>query len=247
MRRLSLLFALLAPVSGAAAQLDEPAELGDGPDPGCLTEVHAALNPAPAPPPIPSGRAIAELDEGACHALLAGHGVRFEALGATDGVAMPVRVERVAGIRVSSRGHSALHEIVDCRLAVALLAWAPVLKRQGVAAVEHYSTYRPGARVGGSDRVSGHARALALDLAFVRYRDGAEIDVLEGWTARDRGGAPCEGEHEEGEASARLRRLVCAAVRDDLFQVVLTPHYDAAHANHVHLELVPDVDWSFIR
>ena len=47
--------------------------------------------------------------------------------------------------------------------------------------------------------------------------------------------------------SARLRRLVCAAVEADLFQVVLTPHYDHAHQNHVHLELVPDVDWSFVR
>jgi hypothetical protein len=40
---------------------------------------------------------------------------------------------------------------------------------------------------------------------------------------------------------------VCEAVERDLFQVVLTPHYDRAHQNHVHLELVPDVEWSFVR
>jgi len=28
---------------------------------------------------------------------------------------------------------------------------------------------------------------------------------------------------------------------------VLTPHHDRAHQNHVHLELVPDVPWSYVR
>jgi hypothetical protein len=41
--------------------------------------------------------------------------------------------------------------------------------------------------------------------------------------------------------------MVCAAVSADLFQVVLTPHYDRAHGNHVHLEVVPGVPWSFVR
>jgi hypothetical protein len=28
---------------------------------------------------------------------------------------------------------------------------------------------------------------------------------------------------------------------------VLTPHHDRAHQNHVHLELVPDVDWTYVH
>jgi len=28
---------------------------------------------------------------------------------------------------------------------------------------------------------------------------------------------------------------------------VLTPHHDDAHANHVHLELRPGVDWSLLE
>lgn len=247
-----LLIACALFASGAAAQLEEPMELGHGPDPDCVTEVHASLGDTPPreeTPAIelPEGRAIAALDARACHALLRQHEIAFTPLPDTEGVAIPVRVERVAGMRVASRGHSELNEIVDCRLAVAILAWAPTLRAEGVRALLHYSTYRPGARVGRSNRVSGHARALALDLSHVVFRDGTEVDVLEGWTARDRGAAPCEGEHEEDAPSARLRRLVCAAVEADLFQVVLTPHYDQAHQNHVHLELVPDVDWSFVR
>ena len=76
-------------------------------------------------------------------------------------------------------------------------------------------------------------------------QDGSEVEVLTAWESRARGAAPCEGEHEESERSAALRRLVCAT--GDLFQVVLTPHYDAAHANHVHLELRPDVSWRYLH
>jgi hypothetical protein len=95
--------------------------------------------------------------------------------------------------------------------------------------------------------VSGHAKGLAIDLAVMELEDGRTIDVLEGWEARERGRAPCEGEFEEGDGSAKLRRVVCGAAREDLFQVVLTPHYDRAHGNHVHLEVVPGVSWSFIH
>jgi hypothetical protein len=44
-----------------------------------------------------------------------------------------------------------------------------------------------------------------------------------------------------------MRGVICAAVQRDLFQVVLTPHHDAAHANHVHLEIRPGVDWTYVR
>jgi hypothetical protein len=28
---------------------------------------------------------------------------------------------------------------------------------------------------------------------------------------------------------------------------VLTPHYNRAHENHVHLEIKPEVDWTYVR
>ena len=208
-----------------------------------------SVAPAPAPAsrvPLPEGRAIGRLSAPRCHTLLRDSGVRFEPVEAA-GVTIPVRVQsRLGGVEVRSRGGEAVHEIMDCRLAVAILAWAPTLRAAGVERVLHYSTYRPGARVGGTGRISGHARGLAIDLSVVTA-EGEETDVLTGWESRARGAPPCHGEHSESVGSARLRRLVCDAVSADLFQVVLTPHYDRAHANHVHLEVVPRVTWSFIR
>ena len=38
---------------------------------------------------------------------------------------------------------------------------------------------------------------------------------------------------------ATVRRVVCAASDAARFNVVLTPHYDDDHQNHVHLEVRP--------
>jgi len=215
----------------------------------CASEVEAALAPRTSrTSPIPDRGVVADLGERACFAILEGQGVEFSRLATEDagGVGMPIRLEgTLNGLRVASRGHVELHEILDCRLAVALLRWAPALRDAGVVSLIHYSTYRPGARVHGTGPISGHAGALAIDLAVVGFEDGTELDVLTGWESRDRGASPCEGDHGESERSALLRRLVCSTI--DLFQIVLTPHYDAAHANHVHLELRPNVTWTYVR
>jgi len=211
--------------------------------------------PPPTPPPtprvtVPRDRTVASLSEDACLGMLRSHDVDFHRLDPAEarGVGIPIRLDGpLAGITVRSRGHSELHEIVDCRLAVALLAWAPELHEAGVVEVHHYSTYRPGARVGGSRRRSGHANALAIDLAVLVMRDGSEREILTAWESRARGAAPCDDDHDEGPESASLRRLVCSVAEDELFQIVLTPHYDAAHANHVHLELRPGVSWQYVH
>jgi len=93
-----LLIACALFASGAAAQLDEPMELGHGPDPDCVTEVHASLGDTPPreeTPAIelPEGRAIAALDARACHALLRQHEIAFTPLPDTEGVAIPVRAD----------------------------------------------------------------------------------------------------------------------------------------------------------
>ncbi len=43
-----------------------------------------------------------------------------------------------------------------------------------------------------------------------------------------------------------MRDLICGAYEREIFQVVLTPHHDEHHENHVHLELRPGVTWSLL-
>jgi hypothetical protein len=200
------------------------------------------------PAPVASGRAIGGLDRDRCARTLREAGVRFEIVPEAEarGVAHPIRI-RSALDGIDVLPHDGTNAVLDCRLAVALLAWARDLRAQGVVAIEHVSMYRPGSRIQGTRRTSGHARGLAIDaLAFV-LADGSRLPVLEAWSDRERGADPCGIRDTEDRATARMRRAVCAAVQRDLFQVVLTPHHDDAHANHVHLEVRPGVDWSFVH
>lgn len=233
----NLLAALaLALASSASAQIADPPELGPGPDRGCAEGDPAVRVPEAALVPQPDG-CLAELDA------LASFDLVLDAAGVVTGVRLR---GPLAGVEVRHRGRSALHEVMDCRLALALARWAPALREEGVAGLEHLSIYRPGAVVARSRRTSGHAKGLAIDLGAVVLEDGTAIDVLNGWEARPHGADPC-GDFDESERSARLRAVVCAAVRARIFQVVLTPHHDRAHQNHVHLEVVPGVDWQVLR
>lgn len=208
--------------------------------------------PPDAPPPLPTGRALANLPADTCLTLLSAHGVTFDALLPEDapGVRTPVRVHGALGdVTVVPRNdpEQSVHAVLDCRLALAVLAWAPTLRAAHVAKLEHYSAYRGNARVAGRGPVSGHASAMALDAARFHTDDGEVLDVLVDWADRRRGADPCAPRDDEPTGSRTLRSVVCEAARLDLFQVVLTPHHDPAHRNHVHLELRPGVTWSYVH
>ncbi|MDD9933696.1 MAG: extensin family protein [Myxococcales bacterium] len=185
-----------------------------------------------------------------CYAELEGAGVRFQrvAAGRAHGVQMPLQLAGpVGGVAVWPRGRKAIHGILDCRLALRLVSWAPSLRRARVTGLEHYSIYRPGARTPRRGRVSGHARGLAIDAARFHLESGEVVDVLSDWEDRGRGDAPCPQRSDEAAPSRLLRGVVCEAVEQRLFSVVLTPHHDRAHHNHVHLELKPEVSWTYVR
>jgi hypothetical protein len=196
--------------------------------------------------PIPDA---AETQPAACYAALKQRRVRFEPLPRSGlyGIKMPVRLlGKLGGIDVVP-SFSTKPSVLDCRLALALLSWAPSMTKAGVVGLEHLSIYRPGAHIRGGPRISGHAYALAIDAARFHMRDGRVLDVSSDWEDRDRGDEPCLVRSRESRDARLIRRVVCAAVAHNLFQVVLTPHYDNAHRNHVHLELKPDVEWTFVR
>jgi len=231
-----------------AARRTQPASVNEEPT---VPEVAPweLIEPAPSNPDLPDGNAIANLPPAQCYALLSEHGVNFASLDAaeTPHVGMPVRLLGPVGgvdIRGPMRDPSS---VLDCRLVVAIFAWAPILRAAGVHVLEHFSIYRSQAIVAGTGKLSGHAMGLAIDLSRIGFDDDTTLSVLEDWTSRRRGMPPCASYPRETEASRRWRSLVCAAARRNLFQVILTPHHDRAHANHVHLEVVPQVDWSYIR
>jgi hypothetical protein len=199
---------------------------------------------------LPSGRAISELPERECRRILRNADVRFDAVprDQAPAIAAPVALRSpLLGVRFEPASGNMKTGVLDCRLAAALLAWAPILRDANVVRVEHFSTYRPGARVRSSGKTSGHAHALAIDAARFILKDGRALEVDVDWDERERDGDPCPVRRSEDADGKLLRQVVCRAVERDLFQVVITPHHDRDHQNHVHLELVPGVDWSYVK
>lgn len=77
--------------------------------------------------------------------------------------------------------------------------------------------------VAGSDRRSAHATASAIDVSGFVLADGRRLTIKGNWT----GGTPAERRFLETIHSSACKR----------FGTVLGPSYNAAHRDHLHLEL----------
>lgn len=120
-------------------------------------------------------------------------------------------------------------EDTRCAMAARLYQWErhalqPLARQmlgQGVREILHFGSYSCRAIRGGTG-LSEHATANAFDIAGFRLADGSTISVLKDW--------PGSG------VKARFLRNV----RSDLcswFNVVLSPDYNADHANHFHVDM----------
>jgi hypothetical protein len=75
---------------------------------------------------------------------------------------------------------------------------------------------------GRSGRLSEHAHANAVDVSAFILRDGRRISVLGEWN----------GSQSERDFLRRIRASACKR-----FGTVLSPDYNAAHANHLHFDM----------
>jgi len=120
-----------------------------------------------------------------------------------------------------------------CGLARDFVGWirhavAPAARQilgSDVVKVETMGTYSCRNVVGNaaySGKLSGHAIANAVDVSGFRLADGRRITVLADWRSQD---------PATRSFFATLHTSACKR-----FGTVLSPDYNAAHANHLHLE-----------
>ena len=137
------------------------------------------------------------------------------------------------------KGKTSIHDILDCRLALALHDFTAVLAAHSVSEIRHLSMYRPGAKIRSSGRPSQHGSALAIDVGQIIFTNGTHLDVADHWNGGV-GSAVCGDGSEptmSTEAAYALRSIICTAARQRLFNVILTPNYNQAHHNHFHLDI----------
>jgi hypothetical protein len=89
-----------------------------------------------------------------------------------------------------------------------------------------------------------HPAGLAIDVGLLHKKDGRWLSVARHFQGHI-GDKTCgEGAQVPENPDAReLRALVCEPGDQGVFTYVLTPNYNAAHADHYHMEIKPGVRW----
>lgn len=199
----------------------------------------------------------AALDRDACEAELARRGVPFVRGEPTAGVLAPERLHGpMHGVTISTGAPQAVRErsqmeIFDCRLVLALDDFAALASERGVVEMLHISAYRPKSAYGCTVKYPGlqHCAALAVDIAQLKLSDGTVWNVQKDFHGHV--GSPTCGPTAHPTAptptSAALWKLVCDAADRGIFNVMLTPNYNAEHFNHVHVEITPRARWMMIH
>ena len=166
-----------------------------------------------------------------CDQVLATSGLKFsrQADSPTDATCPLHNTLRVSGGEVALSSSF----LASCPLAVAFALFqrhalqpaAQAVYGQAVARVDHLGSFACRNMYNREKAArSQHATANALDIAGFRLADGRTVNVLRDWP--------------QDNADARFLRQV----RDDtceVFNVVLSPDYNAAHRNHFHLDTGP--------
>lgn len=193
-----------------------------------------------------TGRKLAGLtrDPARCRSLLDRAGVEYTALppraggrcGYADGVRFAPGGARRIGWNPPDLG-------VSCPVAAALAVWEwevvqpAALRHFGrpVARIDHFGSFSCRRMYGRSEGDwSEHATADAIDIAGFRLEGGTRITVARDWD----GGAA---------RAAFLREVRDGACK--LFATTLSPDYNAAHADHLHLDQAErgEMGWRLCR
>jgi hypothetical protein len=183
---------------------------------------------------------------------LAARGIPHERVSPTPaGVRLPLRLTGpLHGVHVHStlppeqRRHSPF-EIMDARLALALDDLCRILAQHAIVELVHFTIYRPpSSRSDASAPQTRHPGGMAIDIGALRKRTGQWLTVGKHWSpqigAKTCGAGARRLEPEQGR---ELVSLVCEAADQRVFHYMLTPHFNAAHADHLHLEIKPGVKW----
>jgi hypothetical protein len=172
------------------------------------------------------------------------------------GVRLPLRLTGpLSGVNVHStlppeQRQKSPFEIMDARLALALDDLCRILAQHEIVELVHFTIYRPpgGESDGSGAAQTRHPGGMAIDVGALRKKTGQWLTVKKHWSpaigAKTCGPGARKLEQEPGR---ELVSLVCEAADRRVFHYMLTPHFNAAHADHLHLEIKPGVKWFLVN
>lgn len=177
-----------------------------------------------------------------CHAMLDALGLDWTVAAPERGIADPVRVQPVIG-GVTYRYETSTTPtamLMDCALAPRLVQLSALVSEYGIVEIEHIGIYNYRCIGGGNPDTDGctpsiHAFAQAIDLHAFHLADGTVYDVTTDFVITVRNDScPIAS---SSEADRVLKAIACRLVDERIFNIVLTPNYNADHRDHFHCDL----------
>lgn len=138
---------------------------------------------------------------------------------------------------------AATGDAIDCRLAVALVDLAHVVKKHGVTTVLVKSFHRPGQKIVDAGAPLRHRIGFAIDVSGFKTKSGEVWNVqkdFHGKVAQATCGAGAAKPIPDSAAARELWSIFCQIVATEAFDSGISPNYNAAHFDHVHFDLTHD-------
>jgi hypothetical protein len=127
-------------------------------------------------------------------------------------------------------GMATPRSLASCEMAHAIADTVEDVKPFGVDTMLHVGTYNCRV-IAGTSTVSRHGYGDAIDIYGFRFADGAEWTLIDHW------------EHDTDTPSTDAGAFLFDAAHrwydDWIWNIILTPNYNAAHDNHFHVDLSP--------
>jgi hypothetical protein len=194
--------------------------------------------------------AIGDAMPASCRDALALYQVEFTAGPDSPGVDDPVTATMpINGMpyRFLGNANPRTTMFADCTLILSLAKAAPIMRAHDVVEVSDLGIYNYRCIGGGPppncpNGISQHAFAKAIDIAAVTDRAGETAVVNDDWVIDPNSEDTCDAPTEPGK-DQHLHELICALKNASVWNIVLTPNYNADHRNHFHVDLTPDSDF----
>ncbi len=136
----------------------------------------------------------------------------------------------INGVALENGGGSDAPVLVGCDTAVSIVGSAAVAQMLGAETIIHYGTYNCRV-IADTDTLSEHGLARAIDIGGFVMDDGTTVSVFGDW--EDGVADPVT------PAGQMLRGFTDQVWAMGLWNIILTPEYNAAHDDHFHVDLTP--------
>jgi hypothetical protein len=185
---------------------------------------------------------ISEPQVADCHGWLDLYKLDYTIAPAKPGIADPITVTTpINGVayRYSGNAEPRTTLMGDCSLIKSLAAGASIMREHDIATLVDIGVYNyrciDQSKSPPNCTMSQHAYAKAIDIAAWETTAGEKYTVLTDWNI-DPATTTCSAETTPGK-DAFLHEVICALKKAGVWNIVLTPNYNADHRNHFHVDL----------